>query len=312
LILPATDAVIRADGPWEHRDIAANTARFHIVEAGDGPLVILLHGFPMFWWTWRKIIPQFSENGFRVVAMDLRGYGGSDHTPHGYDPMTIAADIRGLIYSLGETKAILVGHDWGAISAWSVAAIYPDVVAGLVSVSMPHPKRLRRQILMDTVQRNALSYIYAFQLPFYAEYKLTKNDGEEVEKILRKWSGSSWPDQQTAAVYRAALLGQASAHCALEYHRWALRSIPRKDGRVYQTKMENLIKVPVLQIHGELDGAITPRTAERDNEYIQGPYDYYLMPKVGHFPHEENPDEFANIIFEWIKTVPGWTGLTHE
>jgi pimeloyl-ACP methyl ester carboxylesterase len=266
----------------------------------------------MFWWTWRKIIPQFSENGFRVVAMDLRGYGGSDHTPHGYDPMTIAADIRGLIYALGETKAILVGHDWGAISAWTVAAMYPEVVAGLVSVSMPHPKRLRRQILMDTVQRNALSYIYAFQLPFYPEYKLTKDDGAEVEKILRAWSGSSWPEEETAAVYRAALLGQASAHCALEYHRWALRSIPRRDGRVYQSIMEKPITAPVLQIHGELDGAITVRTAERDNEYIQGAYDYYLMPEVGHFPHEENPDEFANIIFGWMKTVPGWTELTQE
>lgn len=310
--VPATDAVIRAIGPWEHRDVAANTARFHIVEAGQGPLVVLLHGFPMFWWTWRKIIPQFSENGYRVVAMDLRGYGGSDHTPHGYDPMTIAADIRGLIYALGETKAILVGHDWGAISAWAVAAMHPEVVAGLVSVSMPHPKRLRRQILADTVQRKALSYIYAFQIPFYPERKLVKNQGIEVENILRNWSGSDWPDSETAAVYRAALLGHASAHCALEYHRWALRSIPRKDGRTYQSKMENPISAPVLQIHGELDGAITPRTAERDNKYIQGPYDYYLMPDVGHFPHEENPDEFSNIIFEWIKTVPGWTELTQE
>lgn len=310
--VPATDAVIRAVGPWEHRDVAANTARFHIVEAGTGPLVILLHGFPMFWWTWRNLIPKFSENGFRVVAMDLRGYGGSDHTPHGYDPMTIAADIRGLIYALGETKAILIGHDWGAISAWAVAAMHPEVVAGVVSVSMPHPKRLRRQILRDTVQRKALSYIYAFQLPFFPEYKLTKDDCAEVGNILRKWSGSSWPDEETASIYRAALLGHASAHCALEYHRWALRSILRKDGRVYQAKMSKPVTAPVLQIHGELDGAITPDTAERDNEFIQGPYDYYLMPGVGHFPHEENPDEFANIIFSWLKTVPGWTELSQE
>ena len=101
-MLPDPVDVVRAEGPWTHRDIAANACRFHLVEAGEGPLVVLLHGFPTFWWTWRHQLQSLAAAGFRAVAMDLRGYGGSDHTPHGYDPMTLAGDVAGLIRTLGE------------------------------------------------------------------------------------------------------------------------------------------------------------------------------------------------------------------
>ena len=101
------------DGPWTHRDISANGIRLHVAEAGTGPLVVLLHGFPEFWWAWRDQLPAIAEAGFRVVAPDLRGYGASDKPPRGYDSLTLAADVAGLIRALGERDAIVVGHGWG-------------------------------------------------------------------------------------------------------------------------------------------------------------------------------------------------------
>ncbi len=304
--IPPTDVVIRAAGPWEHRDIAANTARFHVVEAGNGPLVILLHGFPTFWWTWRQQIPEFADAGYRVVAMDLRGYGGSDHTPHGYDPMTLAADVVGLIKALGESQAVIVGQGWGGLLAWAVAAMHPEMVAGIVPVSMPHPTKLRRSILKDAVQRRAFSYVYAFQLPFYPEAKLARNDAEQIGEILKEWSGSDWPSEETAAVFRSAMLGHASIHCALEYHRWALRSVLRSDGRRFNKLMQQAIHCPVLQIHGEDDGSISYRSAEQSEEHVWGEYSMRIMQNVGHFPHEENPEVFTRLVLDWLKTVPGY------
>ena len=113
------DDVVLPEGPWTHRQVAANGARFHVVEAGEGPLVLLLHGFPMFWWTWRRQLPALAEAGYRAVAMDLRGYGGSDKTPRGYDPFTLSGDVAGVVRSLGSATATLVGHGWGGLLAWT-------------------------------------------------------------------------------------------------------------------------------------------------------------------------------------------------
>jgi pimeloyl-ACP methyl ester carboxylesterase len=233
--------------------------------------------------------------------MDLRGYGGSDHTPHGYDPMTLAADVAGLIRALGEEQAIIVGQGWGGLLAWSVATMHPDVVAGIVPVSMPHPLELRKAILKDTAQRRAVSYVFSFQLPFFPEHQLRKDDAAKIGEILRDWSAGSWPDEETANVYRAAMLGHASPHCALEYHRWAFRSILRSDGRRFNNYMKRHITAPVLQIHGVEDGSITAKSAQLSNEHVVGNYEWIAMPGVGHFPQEEDANTFNEILLRWLK-----------
>ena len=101
---------IYVDGPWSHRPVTANGTRFHIAEAGEGPLVLLLHGFPQFWWTWRAQLEALSAAGYRAVAADLRGYGGSDKPPRGYDLITAASDAAGMVRALGEANAVVVGH----------------------------------------------------------------------------------------------------------------------------------------------------------------------------------------------------------
>ena len=108
-------------GPWTHRDISARGTRFHAAELGEGPLVLLLHGFPESWWSWARQLVVLAEAGYRGVAVDLRGYGGSDKPPRGYDLVTLAGDAAGLIRALGEANAVVVGHDWGGLVAWSTA-----------------------------------------------------------------------------------------------------------------------------------------------------------------------------------------------
>jgi len=145
----AADSAIHIGGPWAHRSVSANGTRFHIAEAGDGPLVLLLHGFPEFWWTWRHQLASLPAAGFRAVAADLRGYGGSDKPPRGYDLVTAASDVAGLVRALGEANAIVVGHDWGGMIAWTMAAYFPKVVRRLGIVSAAHPLRLRAAVLSD-------------------------------------------------------------------------------------------------------------------------------------------------------------------
>ena len=132
-------SAVLVDGPWTHRVVSANGIGLHVAEAGTGPLVLLLHGFPEFWWTWRHQLVGLADAGFRVVAPDLRGYGASDKPPRGYDAVTLAADVAGLVRALGERDATIVGHDWGGLLAWTVGTLHPRVVRRLAVLGAAHP-----------------------------------------------------------------------------------------------------------------------------------------------------------------------------
>ena len=299
-MLPDPVEVVRADGPWTHRDVTANACRFHVVEAGDGPLVLLMHGFPTFWWSWRHQLESLPAAGFRTVAVDMRGYGGSDHTPHGYDPITLAADMAGLIRALGEPDALVVGNGFSAFVAWTLAAQHTDVTRGIAAVGMAHPARMRKAFMADGEQRRLQRYAVGFQRPFVPERQLTRDDAAMVGRILRRWGGDGWPDERTSDVYRAAMLVPNTAHCSVEFHRWAIRSIPRRDGRRFVDAVAEPVGVPVLQIHGQQDGAVLPRSVDGSEEYAGAGYDRVDLPGVGHFPHEEDPGAFDSVLLPWL------------
>src|SRR3984885_10529037 len=148
----ATESAIAISGPWTHRTVSANGTRFHVASIGDGPLVLLLHGFPEFWWTWRTQLVSLAAAGYRAVAADLRGYGGSGKPPRGDDLITAAADAAGLIRALGEANATVVGHDWGGLPAWTPAAYFPKAVHRLAIVSMAHPLRMRARVMASPLR----------------------------------------------------------------------------------------------------------------------------------------------------------------
>lgn len=300
--------VLRPPGPWEHRQISANGARFHVAIAGSGPLVLLLHGFPTFWWTWREVVPALADAGYTAAAMDLRGFGGSDHPPRGYDPYTTSLDVAGVIRSLGVPKATIVGHGWGGFLAWTVGSLRPAVARAIVPVSMAHPRRLREAILSDRAQRGASRYVLGFQRPWVPERALVADDAALIGRYLRDWSADpSWPPPEVSLRFRRAFEVGNTAHCALEYHRWALRSIPRSDGRRFIREVsQSPVKVPVLQIHGSQDRTVLPRTAIGSNQFTDGAYAWRLLNGVGHFPQEEAPARFQSLLLDWLKDDCSW------
>lgn len=301
------ESVVLVDGPWRHRTVNANGARFHVAEAGDGPLVLLLHGFPEFWWSWRHQLTGLAAAGYRVVAPDLRGYGASDKPPRGYDAYTLAADVAGMVRALGERDAFLVGHDWGGLLAWTVATVHPRVVNRLAVLDMPHPLRMRAALLQDPRgQLRASWYLFAFQLPRYAESLLSDEDGQFVRRLLTAWSGPQWTStpEFDEAVRRCAeaMRIPAAAHCALEYYRWLLRSVTRPSGWRYAKLMAQPVGVPTLHLHGELDRCLLPRTAQGSGRYVAAAYEWRLLPAVGHFPHQESPDAVTAELVRFAKS----------
>ena len=287
-------------GPWQHRQVSANGARFHVAEAGSGPLILLLHGFPEFWWSWRHQLRDLPSAGFRVVAPDLRGYGASDKPPRGYDAYTLSADVAGLVRALGEREAVVVGSDWGGMLAWAVAALHPQVVRRLVVLSMPHPLRLRAALARNGGgQLRAARHIAALQVPRLAERRLVEDDAALVGRLLHSWGETGFPDAETERRCREAFLIPGVAHCAAEYYRWAVRSQTRASGLRFARLLRAPITAPTLQLHGSADRCMLPTTAMGSGRYVAAAYDWRLLPGVGHFPHQEVPDATTDAICRW-------------
>jgi pimeloyl-ACP methyl ester carboxylesterase len=293
--------VVRIDGPWTHRDVAANGARFHIAEAGDGPLVLLLHGFPQFWWAWRHQLTALAAAGYRAVAMDLRGVGGSDRTPRGYDPANLALDVTGVIRSLGEPDAALVGHDLGGYLAWVAAVMRPKLVRRLAVCSTPHPRRWRSAMLSDPRQSAASGHVWGFQRPWLPERALTADGAALVGRMVREWSGPRGADEEAVEVYRRAMLIPSTAHCSIEPYRWMVRSMVRLDGLQFNRRMSRPVRVPTLHLHGSLDPVLRARTAAGSGVHVEAPYRWRLFDGLGHFPHEEDPVAFSTELVNWLR-----------
>jgi pimeloyl-ACP methyl ester carboxylesterase len=293
--------------------VAANGARFHVAETGPahGPLVLLLHGFPEFWWTWREQLPTLAAAGYRAVAMDLRGYGGSDKTPNGYDPITLAQDVAGVVKAVGGRQAVLVGHGWGGYVAWATAARYPREVAAVAAVSAPHPLAMLRSWRPSSWRPgpgpmaglDALRHVLAMQLPMLPERRLADPGSGFLRDHLRGWSATGFPDDATVATYQAAISQWPASHCALEYHRWLFRSRLRGDGRRFGRAMRPPLAQPVCCVSGALDHALPPTAVARSRRYVAGGFTERTMPGVGHFPHEEDPAAFTALLLDWLGEV---------
>ncbi|GAB2722056.1 alpha/beta fold hydrolase [Kitasatospora kifunensis] len=291
---------VRVAGPWSHRDLAANGARFHITEQGEGPLVLLVHGWPQYWWAWRHQMAELAAAGFRAVALDLRGMGGSDRTPRGYDPTNLALDITGVIRSLGEHSAHLVGHDTGGALSWVAAVMRPSVIQSLTVISAAHPRHLRRALLKDRRQMAAYDHVLGFQQPWIPERRLVADDAAQVADFLNAWSGPNQLADEAIENYRKAIQIPSTAHCSIEPYRWLVRSMARPDGIQFARRMKKPVTAPTLHIQGAADPVLLARTALGAGEYVAAPYRWRLLPGVGHFPHEEVPQEVSAELLGWV------------
>ena len=290
-------SVVRIDGPWRHLQIHANGIRFHVVEGAaeseqaDRPLVILLHGFGSFWWSWRHQLRGVT--GARVVAVDLRGYGGSDKPPRGYDGWTLAGDTAGLIRALGHSSATLVGHADGGLVCWATSILHPRAVDAVALVSSPHPGALRESVLANSAQRRALlPWLLRYQLPIWPERKLMRHNAIEVERVVRTRAGDAWlateDFAETVRHLRQAIQIPGAAHSTLEYQRWAVRSQLRAEGRRFMQSMKRPLDIPLLHLRGAADPYVLADSVRRTEPFVTHGQ-FVSVPGAGHFAHEETP-----------------------
>lgn len=253
-----------------HRYADLPGVRLHYVEAGAGPLVVLLHGFPEAWFAWQHQIPALAAAGYRVVAPDMRGYNlsGKPAGVRAYTTDRLTSDVAALIRAVGDhgpdgdvAPAVVVGHDWGAAVAWLFAMSHPELLARLAILNLPHPARMM-QGLRTLRQLRKSWYIFFFQLPWLPEASFRARDYAVLRGTLRRdpvWPGA-FSDEDIAR-YVAAAAEPGALTSGMNYYR-ALIRYPQAAGRVQR------IEAPVLVIWGERDRYLGPELAEPDPRWV--------------------------------------------
>ena len=281
----------------EHRYADLGDVRLHYVEAGEGPLVVLLHGFPQFWYMWRFQIPALAEAGFRVVAPDMRGYNLSEK-PRGvssYRVELLAQDVERLIRACGEESAVVVGHDWGAAVAWVTAMMHPEMIKRLGILNVPHPERFARGLLRPA-QLLRSSYIFIFQVPRLPEKILTARDFAALRHTLRNETMhlGTFADEDIER-YAEALAQPGALTAALNYYRALFRRNPLKARALLRR-----IEVPVIVIWGERDRFLGKELAEPEPTWVPN-LRVERLPDASHFVAEDRPDEVNSLLIEFLR-----------
>ncbi|HTU84973.1 MAG TPA: alpha/beta fold hydrolase [Solirubrobacteraceae bacterium] len=273
--------------------------RLHYVEAGEGPLVVLLHGFPDFWYSWRFQIPALAGAGFRVVAPDMRGYNLSSR-PLGIAPYAtsrLAADVRDLIAErAGGAGAFLAGHDWGAAVAWVTAIRHPEAVQRLAILNVPHPRRMVEALRRPGRQLLRSWYMFFFQLPWLPERLLAADDW----RGLRRPFQDARPGAFTASDlerYKQAWSAPGAATAMLNYYRAALRRPPGgAAGRSLPP-----VQAPTLVIWGERDRHLGAELAEPCPADVPRLERVVRLPYASHWVQHDEPDRVSELLIDFFR-----------
>jgi len=253
------------------RFISTNGIQLHVMQAGpeEGPLVILLHGFPEFWFGWQAQIQPLAEAGFRVWVPDQRGYNLSDK-PLGvsaYHIDTLARDIVGLIDAAGEEKALIGGHDWGAAVAWHLADNYPERVIKLVVMNIPHPKVMMRTLRKSFAQMRKSWYMFFFQIPRLPEWILGRNEAQGASELLRRSGKPGTFTPEDLAYYRQAWTQPGALTAMINWYRSAIRS--GLSGSAGASPTSGRITAPTLMIWGKQEMALGHEMAQPSVDLCQ-------------------------------------------
>jgi pimeloyl-ACP methyl ester carboxylesterase len=283
---------------WTHHEAAVNGVRLHYVEAGSGPLVILLHGFPEFWYSWRYQIPALAAAGYRVVAPDMRGYNTSEKPPgvRSYLIDTLADDVAGLIRHLGESTAIVVGHDWGGAVAWYVPMRHPGIVEKLIVLNAPHPGAFARELRTPGQMRKSW-YILFFQLPWLPEALFRARGYAILDRVMR-----SDPVRRDAFAdadirrYKRALSRPGALTGAINYYRALLRRNPREAMQEPPT-----ITCPTLLIWGEQDRYLGVPLTEGLERWVPA-IRVERIPEASHWVQIDAPERVNELMLEFLQS----------
>jgi pimeloyl-ACP methyl ester carboxylesterase len=280
------------DGYAELSDV-----RLHYVEAGEGPLVVLLHGFPEFWFSWRFQIPALVAAGFRVVAPDMRGYNLSSRPAKvaAYDIDRLAADVRDLIRERGAERALLAGHDWGGAAAWATAMNHPEVVERLAVLNVPHPRRMLQGL--RTPRQLARSwYILFFQLPWLPERALRAHGWWAWRRLFANEPRSGAFTPQDIERYVEAWSQPGAPTGMLNSYRAAMRQSPRRgEARIRR------VEAPTLVIWGERDRHLGAELAEPERADVPNLERVVRLRDASHWVHQDEPERVSGLLVEFFR-----------
>jgi len=326
----STDAAQSSHGASDavtHRQLQTNGIGMHVAEAGRGPLVVLLHGFPELWYAWRHQLPVLAAAGYHAVAPDLRGYGGTDASAAdaGYAPSNMAADVVGLLDALRAETAVLVGHDWGANIAWACAELFPERVSGLVALSVPYrprPPAPPSEVLRQFVPGGAPASPYPLGV---TEAELEADPIRSMRLFMYALSGDAPPDlvprlfKERAPSGRvldsmpepnelSGWLGDADLN---EYARAYARTGFREPLGVYRNLdrdwHEHLeigtagVLQPALFIGGRRDPAVLFGKLEPMEAAVPNLRRIVLLPNCGHWTQQERPGDVNDELLDFLR-----------
>ncbi|CAN5456609.1 alpha/beta hydrolase [soil metagenome] len=283
----------------EHTFINTNGIRLHVVQSGpiDGPLVILLHGFPEFWYGWSKQIPALTAAGYRVWAPDQRGYNLSDK-PNGIAAYTLdrlAADILGLIDASGRDQVFLVGHDWGAAVTWWTALKYPERLTKIAVLNVPHPTVMNRTLRTNFAQLRKSWYIFFFQIPWLPE-RLVRMSNWRVG--LQTLQASSRPDTFSEADfdrYREAWSQPGAYTAMLNWYRALVQHRPDLNAA------SDRVRVPTLLIWGVHDVALSRDMAQPSIDLCDDGRLVFIE-EATHWVQHDEPVRVNQLLLEFLAT----------
>jgi len=285
-----------------HESAAVNGVHLHFVTAGpeDGDLVLLLHGFPEFWYSWHHQIPALADAGHRVVAPDLRGYNRSEK-PAGvsaYDIEKLIADVAGLVDHQGRERAHLVGHDWGGLLAWWVAIERPDVVDRLAVLNAPHPARYKEHLWSSPAQLRKSWYVFYFQLPKLPEVGFRWNDYAALESLFREQTAPGALTDADIERYKSALAEPGALTAALNYYR-ALGRRRIRERITGSGPDDHTVAAPTLLLWGEQDHALDAVLTDGLAEWVPD-LRVERIPDAGHWVQFDARERVSEALVEFL------------
>ncbi len=267
-----------------HGFAKSGDVKIHYVTMGEGPLVVMVHGFPDYWYTWRKQMPALAKH-FKVVAIDQRGYNQSDQ-PSGveqYAMERLVGDVKSVIGHFGREQATVIGHDWGGAVAWTFAMTHPEMTARLVVLNLPHFNGLRRELKNNPAQRDASAYAREFQT------------ADAASKLSAEGLAFWVTDREAKAKYVEAFR-RSSFEGMLNYYK---ANYPRPP---YEEAEElPLVECPVLVIHGLQDTALLPGALNGTWDWVKSDLTLVTLPKAGHFVQQDEHATVTRTIVSWLK-----------
>lgn len=278
----------------KHDYLVSNGIRLHYVTQGGGSLMLMLHGFPEFWYSWRYQISEFAED-YKVVAIDLRGYNESQKPQErtAYAIAELIKDIEGVIQGLGYDRCILVGHDWGGAIAWSFAHTYPKMLEKLIVMNLPHPAKFAQALRSNLQQMLRSWYILFFQLPWLPELAFQFDDYRAIASAFvdSAIDKTVFKDEDLIA-YRKAAAKPGAITAMLNYYRNIFPGL-------LAPKAWDLLQVPTLMIWGEKDKFLGKELTYDTQVYVKD-FQLKYIPNCSHWVQQEKPQLVNRYIREFL------------